>query len=81
LHIIQSFVIAGTAVAAFCVIFGVWIQKLEMALAVFAGSVIFIWLVHRRNTRMILSVDAVIKAFGSGFYIASTMALPFLVFV
>jgi hypothetical protein len=81
LHIIQSFVIAGTAVAAFCVIFGVWIQKLEMALAVFAGSVIFIGVVHRRNTRMILSVDAVIKAFGSGFYIASTLALPFLVFV
>lgn len=81
LHIIQSFVIAGTAAAAFCMIFGVWMQKLQMAGAVFAASVIFIWIVHRAYTRMMLSVDALIKAYGSGFYIASTLALPFLVLV
>lgn len=77
-NILQSYVISGGAIALFCYLFEVWQKHFTMIAIVFVIANIFLWAVYFRYTNLILSEDAVVKGFACGFYIAGTLAVPFL---
>ncbi|KAI2509410.1 hypothetical protein MHU86_5043 [Fragilaria crotonensis] len=80
-NILQSYLLIGGAIALFCYLFEVSASHLTMVTIVFLVANIFLWAVYFRYTNLILSEDAVIKGFASGFYIAGTLAVPFLAIV
>lgn len=78
-NIFHAFLTSGLAIALFTYLFDVWHAHFAMVATVFLVANVFLCVVHYRYTSTVLSEDAVIKGFASGFYIAGTMALPFLV--
>ena len=81
LQILWTFTLGFVTIVVFCLVFGVWMKHLGMVAALFVVANTFLWVPHWRYTKMILSADAVIKGFASGFYIASTMAFPFVAII
>jgi hypothetical protein len=81
LYLVQTFIIGFSAIALFYFLMGGWLKTLgEIAMTLVAANT-FLWWFHFRFGTVILSADAVIKCFASGLYIASSMAIPFLIFV
>jgi RsiW-degrading membrane proteinase PrsW (M82 family) len=81
-YLVQFIAIGYVAIALFCLFFDRgWLKSLGVVTLTTAVSIFFLLQIHFRYTKIILSIDAIIKSFACGLFITSSMCLPFLLFV